>query len=297
VSRNVDATWLDTFRFRRRGTGRPWIRPGTRIVELPKASVRVREAGSGPIAIVFVADPPNVIEHYDALFERLAPWACVICFEAPGFGFSIPRRGYRFALADQVETMRELLVALERGPYVLAFSCVASFAALTLAAESPELVRQLVLMQVPSWPEEVKWMRRVDRGGLIATPVVGQLLMKARPRWVTRQWYEVALPSGRNREPFLQPALSALEGGGTLSLASAFQALRGAAPPASGPILHPTLVVWGSADRTHRRTDRRSILEHVPRAAIVEFETSGHFPELEDPGRFCDLLHRFVHDF
>jgi len=54
------------------------------------------------------------------------------------------------------------------------------------------------------------------------------------------------------------------------------------------------LVLWGLADRTHRRTDKRSILSYMPHARWVEFDSAGHFPELEEPERFREVLFRFL---
>ena len=48
-------------------------RPGVELIELSLARVRYRTAGGGPTTIVFVADPPNVVEHYDRLVELLTP--------------------------------------------------------------------------------------------------------------------------------------------------------------------------------------------------------------------------------
>ncbi len=63
-------------------------RPGVARVELSRATLRVRSAsGVGP-PIVFLIDPPNTVEHYDALIQILAQHARVVCVELPGFGFS-----------------------------------------------------------------------------------------------------------------------------------------------------------------------------------------------------------------
>ncbi len=52
----------------------------------------------------------------------------------------------------------------------------------------------------------------------------------------------------------------------------------------------PATIVWGTKDYTHRKTDKNSILEHLPNCEIIEFENCGHFPELEDTNRYVGLL-------
>jgi len=289
----MSAARLETFLQTHR-RARPPSGDGVRFVELPQATLRVRVAGTGPVALVIVPDPPNVIEHYDRLIALLAPHLRVVCCEAPGFGFSRPAPGFDFSPASQAASMAALLARLALGPYLLAFPCFAGLVAVQLAAEHPELVNGLVVVQTPAWSEALGWVRRIDRRGLLQTPWLGQLAMSFGKRRVARGWYRAALPPGADPAPFLAPALAAFERGGAYCLASAFQAACRTPAPRLGPVRQPALVVWGGADRTHRRTDKRSILEYVPRADWVDFAAAGHFPDLEQPERFRDEVLHFL---
>ena len=289
----MSAARLETFLQTHR-RARPPSGDGVRFVELPQATLRVRVAGTGPVALVIVPDPPNVIEHYDRLIALLAPHLRVVCCEAPGFGFSRPAPGFDFSPASQAASMAALLARLALGPYLLAFPCFAGLVAVQLAAEHPELVNGLVIVQTPAWSEALGWVRRIDRRGLLQTPWLGQLAMSFGKRRVARGWYRAALPPGADPAPFLAPALAAFERGGAYCQASAFQAACRTPAPRLGPVRQPALVVWGGADRTHRRTDKRSILEYVPRADWVDFAAAGHFPDLEQPERFRDELRHFL---
>ena len=291
----MNATWIDTVRLslmQRRST-QQWAqhtRSGMQYVELSSALVRVRIAGSGPTTLVFVTDPPNVIEHYDALFDLLTPVACVLCFEAPGFGFSVPKRGYGFTLEQQTKVVAELLEAVQMGPYTLAFSCVAVYVALKVAEEYPHLVEKLVLMQAPSWAEELLWGRHIDPKGWMRTPVVGQLAFPAQKRAVSQGWYNIAVGKIVPPSHFLTPCLQAYDHGAWYCLPSLIQGLFGGKEANFGKVEQPTVVLWGGIDRSHRRTDTRSVLRYVHNAPFITFEHAGHFPELEEPERFVQLL-------
>lgn len=163
-------TWLDTYGL----TGqlradKRWAeasRPGIRYVALPKATVRVRavaarRSGMGK-TVVFATDPPCCIEHFDALFDKLSADYSVVCFEAPGFGFTRPNRHFRFTPDDYAEVLTGLLRTLDLAPYILAFECVSAYSALMVAAREPKLVERVVVMQAPVWSEEQRWMRRLD---------------------------------------------------------------------------------------------------------------------------------------
>jgi pimeloyl-ACP methyl ester carboxylesterase len=273
---------------------RPPSHPGTRLWDVSGSILRVRVAGERGPSLVIVPDPPNVIEHYDGLIELLAPHVRVVCVEAPGFGFSVPARDFDYGLARQTAVLAELLTRLGQGPYVLALPCFAGLLAVKLALEKPGLISGLVLVQTPSWEEEMRWVRRVDARRVLQRPWIGQLMMGFGKRSVARGWYRAALPRDADPAPFLGPALEAFEHGACYCLASAFQAAAREAAPGLGPVRQPALVVWGDADRTHRRTDKRSILAYAPHADWAEFEGAGHFPDLEQPERFRDEVLHFV---
>jgi len=298
----MNATWIDTIRLSltQRQAARQWAqhtRAGIRYVELSSARIRVRIAGQGLTTLVFVADPPNVIEHYDALFDLLTPVARVLCFEAPGFGFSVPKRGYDFTLEQQTKAIVELLEAVQMGPYTLAFSCVAVYVALKVAEEYPHLVEKLVLMQAPSWAEEMLWGRRIDPNGWMRTPVIGQLAFPAQKRAVSQGWYNVAVGKIVPPSHFLPPCLQAFDHGAWYCLPSLMQGMFARKEASFGKVEQPTIILWGGVDRTHRRTDTRSVLRYVHKAPFITFERAGHFPELEEPERFVQLLqeHGILH--
>ena len=54
------------------------------------------------------------------------------------------------------------------------------------------------------------------------------------------------------------------------------------------------MVVWGVADRTHRRTAKNSARTYFPEASWHEFPSAAHFPELEEPERFAALVREFA---
>jgi pimeloyl-ACP methyl ester carboxylesterase len=273
---------------------RPPTPPGTKLWEVNGSVLRVRVVGERGPTLVIVPDPPNVIEHYDGLIALLAPERRVVCVEAPGFGFSVPAPDFDYALARQTAVLAEVLRRLGRGPYVLAFPCFAGLLAVKLALEHPGFVSGLVLVQTPSWDEELRWVGRVDARGLLRRPWLGQVVMGFNKRSVARGWYRAALPREADQTPFLKPALAAFDKGACYCLASAFQAALREKTPGLRPVRQPALVVWGEADRTHRRTDKRSILQYVPHADWAAFAEAGHFPDLEQPERFRDEVLHFA---
>lgn len=262
---------------------------GIEFVDVPSGRLRVRTGGSQGRAVVFAVDPPNVLEHYGPLFVRLRAHR-LLAFEPPGFGHSRAARGYRHTLDESAAAVVQLLEKKGVRDAVLAFPCLAAYAALRVAHERPDLVAGLVLMQAPSWPQERAWVERVDRHGLLRTPLVGQAMMALRTDPIAEAWYRAAVPDERQRETFRSMAVEAMDHGAKFPLASALQGLFGGADPALPAPRQPTLCLWGDGDRSHGRSDPASMREHAPQATHVTFEGCGHFPELEMPNRFADEL-------
>lgn len=252
-----------------------------RLVPTSAGPVRVRDSGGPGPVVVLACDPPNVLEHYDGLFAELGPTHRVVCLEMPGFGFSRPAWGFRFGLDDYTGAVEQVLDRLDTGPGTLAYGCIWAYVAVRLAARRPDLVRALVLAQAPAWADEVAWARRIDSTGAVRTPVLGQAVCAAAPGWVAQRWYRSALPRGRAVEPFARPARAALRAGALFCLASLTQAWFPGPPRPVGPVRQPTVLLWGAADRTHRRSTPG--FPAVPHARLVVVDDAGHFPELEAP--------------
>ncbi len=295
----IDASWLDSFippwtRRRILGGAGARTRPDIHYLHLPQASIRYRCAGDGPRTLVLCADPPVVLELYDELIAALANKYRVIVFEPPAFGLSLPQTGLDFSLAATAGVIGDFLKALNAGPYVLAFPCVPAYTALVLAAEQPQLVEAVVLMQAPSWHEELRWKQRRDPQNILGRPWLGQLLLRLLRRRRASAWYRLALGRRELLPRFAAETDLAFAHGACFSLASAFQQFLTDRDPGIGTITQPALVIWGTADRSHAGTDRESIRRHLPQAQILEWPEAGHFPELEAPERFAEALTLFL---
>lgn len=288
----MNASLLDSVRLSLRRVPLPDLGVGLdgfTTVDLPLARLRVLDRGRGP-AVVLIPDPPNLIEHHAAMIRALESHCRVICFDPPGFGFSRPKRGFGFGVDEQASVIVSLFERLGIRDVVLGATCVLGFAAARAAKLRPDLIDRLVLGQVPSEAQARQWMRRVDFKGMVGTPVIGQLLMMALPTRIAKSWYGAALRKGAPIDPMFEPTQRAFRLGAAYCLASSFQALNAAPFPDISGLEQAVTICWGSEDRTHRRTDPRSFLEHASHARHVTFEGCGHFPDLEQPDEFIGLM-------
>ncbi|WP_394836454.1 alpha/beta hydrolase [Pendulispora rubella] len=270
-------------------------RSGIRIRSTPSGQVRLRHEGEGSRTIVFVCDTPVFIEHYDRLFELLSPRFKVLCLELPGMGFSKPVRNFDYSLRSQAQAVWEVLEAEDVEECILSFSCVGAYLALIVASMAPSIVRGVVSIQAPSWEQERAWARRIDfRGrGLVATPVLGQLLLRAGKRKIAERWFHSTLGKAANKQQFVDTAIGALDAGSPWALASMVQAYFSHATPTFPTVQQKSLVIWGGGDGSHRKSDPESAIPYFREARLMRFEQAGHCPDLEEPQRFAEALALF----
>ncbi len=261
----------------------------TRRVDTPGGRVRVFDSGAGPQAVFLAPDGPNVIEHYAPLIRLLAPTVRVVCCDLPGFGHSLPSPHYTHSLNDGARAILAVLDALGIARATLAFSCANGFYALRAAQAAPERIPRVILSQTPSMAAMQAWKRRVIPWPL-TVPLVGQIAI-----WLVRQrsaagWYDTALPRATPRLPYRDVTRRAFATGACWCLAGITQGLAREDVHTLRGIAVPCTLVWGSRDRSHRRTDPQSLRTLAPEAEIVRFADCGHFPDLEQPRRFAALV-------
>ncbi len=268
-------------------------RPGIRFVDLGDCMVRLRDAGGDGPSLLLAADPPVPVERYDALLAELAGrWRAAV-FEVPGFGASLPRIGFRYSLPRAVARVERLLEAVPGAPHVLVMPCVTGYVALALAARRPELVRALVLPQMPTWDDGQRWLAGRDPRHLLRRPLVGQALLHRVRRRRIADWYAAALGPQGERAAFIDDTLRHFDDGGAFPLASAFQDYLTDPAPLPSTLVAPLLLPWGDADPSHRGTDFTRIKGVARDARVMRFAGCGHFPELEDPARSRAALDEF----
>ena len=59
-------------------------------------------------------------------------------------------------------------------------------------------------------------------------------------------------------------------------------------------ISQPTLLLWGERDTATPLSDGQLMEKTIPDAGLVVFEGAGHYPFLEQPGRFYAVVDYFI---
>lgn len=236
------------------------------------------------------------------LGAQLSGHAGGIAVDLPGFGRSVPTRGYDYSLTAHVDTLLRFVRGLDVGPVHLFGNSMGGAITMLLAAEHPELVRTLTLVS-PAVPDLRPMLNRMSdrRYPLLFLPVVGQVvrrrlgMMPARERAMQLMrlcFADVSqIPESRiveAAEEFAEraklawstPALAA----STVGLMRAWMVPRSRSLWTIAPrVRMPTLVVWGTEDKlvTVRKAPRTARL--LPKGRLLVLPRTGHVAQMERP--------------
>lgn len=282
------SNFIDVLRLGLRNIPDHWP-SGARQLETDYGNVRVLDTGGRKPVILNVPDGPNVIEHHEYLIKELSRRFRVICFEMPGTGFSFPSFHNDYSLQKTARVVLNVMDILKVDRASLLFSCTNGFYAIKAAALAPERFVHLFLAQTPSMYAMKNWVgATIPR--LLRFPVLGQLANSVFEKKLARRWYRQALPKGTDTSRYRNVALNALDSGSCFCLSGLVQGLTRDLGASLSVLEVPSTLVWGAKDFTHRKTDSKSIYEHLPDCELIEFDRCGHFPELEDTDSYVKLV-------
>jgi pimeloyl-ACP methyl ester carboxylesterase len=174
--------------------------------------------------------------------------------------------------------------------------------AMQLAYQHPELVERLVLVCSGGLGREVSWMLRALTlpGAELVMPVLFPRFVKDRGNAVghflhqrgiraphlAEMWRAYASLSGaENRGAFLRTLRSVVDPGGqTVSALDRVYLASGL----------PTLIVWGADDPIIPIEHAHAAHAAIAGSRLEVMEGCGHFPHVEDPRRFVEILEDFM---
>jgi len=276
----MTGNFVDTFRcrFKKRHTN---LKDNFSFISTDFGKIRVFDTkGNNPV-IISVPDGPNVIEHHENLISKLSKDFRVVCFEFNGLGKSYPNSKYDYSFDKASRLIINLMDILRIERATLSFSCSNGFYAIKAAELFPERIIHLFLSQTPSISSMVKWTSG-NIPNILRYPIIGQIVNSVSEKKLTKIWYKYALPKETDNSTYIKTAISSLENGGCFCLSGLVQGLEKESMSKLNVLKIPATIIWGTKDYTHRKTDNKSILEHLPNCEIIEFENCGHFPELEE---------------
>ncbi len=263
--------------------------------------VAFRRAGSGP-TIFLIHGITNSGQSWEPAMRLLARDFDVIAPDLPGHGDSDRQRGDH-SLGGHACVMRDLLHVLEVERATVVGHSLGGGVAMQFAYQFPDMVERLVLVGSGGLGREVSPLIRSA-----ALPFAEQVLplLTARPlvdgvTAIAGLLGRVGLKPGADLAEISRGIASL---GDTERRAAFVRTVRSVMSPRGQRVTAndrlylaaetPTLIVWGARDPII--PVEHGLAAHVllDDSRLEIFEGAGHFPQLDDPLRFAELLREFV---
>jgi pimeloyl-ACP methyl ester carboxylesterase len=262
--------------------------------------VSYRRCGEGP-AVLLIHGMAGSSSTWREVMPLLARDHDVIAPDLLGHGESAKPLG-DYSLGAFASGLRDLLGALEVERVTIVGQSLGGGIAMQLAYQHPELAERLVLVNSGGLGREVSWMLRALAlpGAEYLMPIFFPSFVRARgnpiSRWLHRQGIRAphagemwrayqSLVDTQNRQAFVRTLRAVVDAGG--QSVSATDRLYLAT-------VMPTLIVWGDRDGIIPIEHAHQAHAAMPGSRLEIFHGVRHFPHVEQPQRFVEVLGDFI---
>jgi pimeloyl-ACP methyl ester carboxylesterase len=260
-----------------------------------------RQAGAGPV-VVLIHGITSDSSTWAQVMPGLAKHFTVIAPDLLGHGGSAKPTG-DYSLGAHASLVRDILHELGHDRATFVGHSLGGGIAMQIAYQFPERCERLILVDSGGLGREVSLLLRaatlpgaeyvlpiLTNGRLLdAGRIVGRAMgaVGLRPGTDLRESARghATLADGVTREAFLRTVRSVVEPGGQRVDATDRLYLAERAP---------MLFLWGQHDTLIPVSHAHNAHAQVPTSRLEVFEGSGHFPQLDEPKRFVEVLGEFI---
>ncbi len=266
-----------------------YAEPSGRIANIGGVDVYYKDEGKGP-AILLIHGSVSSLRAYDGVAARLSKRYRVIRYDIPPFGLSGPVSDEAAAKLKPVDIPEQLLEKLKvTSVNVVAFSS-GGLTAAALAAKRPELVRRVILANVPADP--------VDSSHLDPKMVLSASgSFRTLAEWKEFLDYFSGVP-GRISAPAIQQIYDLNRRAAEKNLQS-LVSLTSDHPrvvDTLSKVTAPTLLIWGQRDLLLTPPTANALAGYLTHAEVSKLllPDIGHYPTLEAPDRFATIVADYI---
>ena len=263
--------------------------------------VAYRCAGSGP-AIVLVHGITSTSATWERVLPYLATRFTVIAPDLLGHGESAKPRG-DYSLGAYASGLRDLMVTLGHESATFVGHSLGGGVVMQFAYQFPERCQRLVLVDSGGLGREVNLLLRAATLPLseVVLPLLASTRLLDVGRTVGRLFGRVGLHAGTDMAELAHGHASLAD---PEARAAFVHTLRTIVDPGGQRVnandrLYlaeniPFMLVWGDQDPIIPVAHGLAAHELVPSSRLEIFEGAGHFPHMDDPQRFLDVLLDFI---
>lgn len=227
-------------------------------------------------------------DHWRGTMESLASDHRTYALDFWGFGDS-GKQGVGYSVEDYIEMVDQFMERLGVWSASVLGHSMGGTVSLGLALECPERVERVAVVGSPIQGEGLALFLRLAARRLLASlayrsPGVLPLGVRLFSPLLARDWKTWYRMFERDLS---RTTLESFH----LSIASLYKTDLS---PRLGEIRMPTLGIYGQRDRVVDPDQGEVLARGAPRADVCRFHRSGHFPMLDEPERFYQVLGEFL---
>jgi pimeloyl-ACP methyl ester carboxylesterase len=271
-----------------------------RHVEIHGHKVAYRLAGTGE-TILLIHGMAGSSRTWRAVMPTLAQHYQVLAPDLVGHGSSEKPPG-DYSLGAFASGLRDLMDVLDVDRATVVGQSLGGGVAMQFAYQFPERCTRLVLVSSGGLGREVSWMLRALSlpGSELVLPVVAPAFVRERGNAISvwlrdhgvksqraaEMWQAyISLSQPENRRAFLRTLRAVVDPGGQAVDASDRLYLTESMP---------TLIIWGDNDKIIPVAHAHTAHAALPGSRLEIFEGAGHFPQVEAPEQFVDVVVDFI---
>ena len=268
----------------------------SQFIEIDGMQVHYRDEGKG-FPIVLIHGTASSLHTWDAWTTELTKTNRVIRMDLPAFGITGPNATADYSIKSYTNFLHRFLKKVKLDKFYLAGNSLGGNIAWNYAAEHPEQVAKLILVDASGLPTN-KPQPAIFR--MAKTPVLNSLFLSVTPKFfikknmkevyadetkitdelVTR-YHKMALRQG-NRQAFIDRAKVDFR----LDSKTNLEKLKS--------IQTPTLLIWGAQDNWIPLDNGKRMDSLLPNSKLMVLENSGHVPMEENPEESLVLFKNFI---
>lgn len=257
----------------------------SKFIEIDGLQVHYRDEGKG-FPIVLLHGTASSLHTWDDWAKELTKNYRVIRMDLPAFGITGPNKNADYSITAYTTFLHQFLMKINVDRFYLAGNSLGGNIAWNYAAEHPEKIKKLILVDASGLPTN-KPQPAIFK--LAKTPILSSLFLYVTPKFFIKKnmkevygdenkitnalitrYHKMALRVG-NRQAFIDRAKTDFKLGAKVNL-DKFKSIK-----------TPTLLIWGAKDSWIPLNNGKRMDLLLVNSKLVVLENAGHVPMEENP--------------
>lgn len=268
----------------------------SQFIDVEGMQVHYRDEGTG-FPIVLIHGTGASLHTYDAWTKQLSKNYRVIRLDLPAFGLTGPNKNAEYSIERYTQFLSQFLEKIKVDKFHLAGNSLGGNIAWNYAAEYPEKVLKLILIDASGLPT---FTPQPTIFKMAKTPILNSLFLYITPKFMIRKnieqvyadklkvtdalvtrYHKMSLRTG-NRKAFIDRAKT------DFNLAEKVNLVK------LKSVKTTTLLIWGAKDTWIPLGNGKRMDSMLPNSKLVILENSGHVPMEENPKESLEFLKSFL---